>query len=197
MAKTTAMVTVLLLLLLLSHHPCYSTAASPIKTVVVLVMENRSFDHMLGWMKKLNPEINGVDGSESNLLNTTDAKSPRVFFGNQSHFVDPDPGHSFQAIREQIFGSNETSTKPPSMNGFAQQANSMDPNMPQSVMNGFQPDKVKFFLVILVLTGPVKWTLLKFNWLFESVTICLDLMFYSKKIISRNYLNMWDAVNNS
>ncbi|XP_022898331.1 non-specific phospholipase C2 [Olea europaea var. sylvestris] len=149
MAKTTAMVTVLLLLLLLSHHPCYSTAASPIKTVVVLVMENRSFDHMLGWMKKLNPEINGVDGSESNLLNTTDAKSPRVFFGNQSHFVDPDPGHSFQAIREQIFGSNETSTKPPSMNGFAQQANSMDPNMPQSVMNGFQPDKVAVYKTLV------------------------------------------------
>ncbi|CAI9785777.1 unnamed protein product [Fraxinus pennsylvanica] len=145
MAKATAMAAVLLLLILFSHHPCYSTAASPIKTVVVLVMENRSFDHMLGWMKKLNPQINGVDGSESNLLNTTDANSPRVFFGNKSHFVDPDPGHSFQAIREQIFGSNKTSTKPPPMNGFAQQATSMDPNMPQSVMNGFEPDKVAVY----------------------------------------------------
>lgn len=128
------------LLLLLRHH--YSAAASPIKTVVVLVMENRSFDHMLGWMKRLNPEINGVDGSESNPLNTTDPKSSRVVFGDRAHFVDPDPGHSFQAIREQIFGSENTSADPAPMNGFAQQARSMDPNMTQSVMNGFVPDKV-------------------------------------------------------
>ncbi|KAL0459129.1 UNVERIFIED_CONTAM: Non-specific phospholipase C2 [Sesamum latifolium] len=119
------------LLQLLSGHPYSSSAAaaSPIKTVVVLVMENRSFDHMLGWMKKLNPEINGVDG--------------------QSHFVDPDPGHSFQAIREQIFGSNDTSVDPPPMNGFAQQAKSMDPTMPQSVMNGFDPDKVAVYKALV------------------------------------------------
>ncbi|KAL2535920.1 Non-specific phospholipase C2 [Forsythia ovata] len=148
MAQTTATAAVLLLFLLFSH-PCSCISSSPIKTVVVLVMENRSFDHMLGWMKKLNPKINGVDGSESNPLNTTDVKSPRVFFGNQSHFVDPDPGHSFQAIREQIFGSNETSTRPPPMNGFAQQANSMDPNMTRSVMNGFGPDKVAVYKTLV------------------------------------------------
>ncbi|KAL2510901.1 Non-specific phospholipase C2 [Abeliophyllum distichum] len=106
MAQTTATAAMLLLF----SHPCSCISSNPIKTVVVLVMENRSFDHMLGWMKKLNPKFVGVDGSESNPLNTTDVKSPRVFFGNQSHFLDPDPGHSFQAIREQIFGSNETST---------------------------------------------------------------------------------------
>ncbi|KAK4419627.1 Non-specific phospholipase C2 [Sesamum alatum] len=142
MATTTCPLTLLLFLLLLSGHPYSSSAASPIKTVVVLVMENRSFDHMLGWMKKLNPEINGVDGSESNLINTTDPKSTRVFFGSQSHFVDPDPGHSFQAIREQIFGSNDTSTIPPPMNGFAQQAKSMGSQHAQRrQMNGFDPDK--------------------------------------------------------
>ncbi|KAL6564828.1 Phosphatidylglycerol/phosphatidylinositol transfer protein [Orobanche minor] len=87
------------------------------------------------------PEINGVDGSESNPINTTDPDTSRVLFGDELHFVDP-PGHSFQAIREQIFGSNNTSALPPPMNGFAQQAFSMDPNMPQSVMNGFHPDKI-------------------------------------------------------
>ncbi|KAL6579726.1 hypothetical protein OROMI_007750 [Orobanche minor] len=104
-------------------------------------MENRSFDHMLGWMKKLNPEINGVDGSESNPINTSDPNSKRISFGDQSHFVDPDPGHSFQGIREQVFGSNHTSAATPPMNGFAQQASSLAADMPQSVMNGFQPDK--------------------------------------------------------
>ncbi|XP_022752398.1 non-specific phospholipase C2 isoform X2 [Durio zibethinus] len=121
--------------------------AGPIKTIVVLVMENRSFDHMLGWMKKINPEINGVDGTEWNPLSTTDPNSKKLFFQNQAQFVDPDPGHSFQAIREQIFGSNDTSANPPPMNGFAQQAYSMDQstNMSQNVMNGFEPEMVAVY----------------------------------------------------
>lgn len=136
-------------LLLLLLFPFYTPFlhASPINTIVVLVMENRSFDHMLGWMKKLNPEINGVNGSESNLLSTTDPNSKRFFFQDQSHYVDPDPGHSFQAIREQIFGSDNTSANPPPMNGFAQQAFSMDNTsaMSRDVMNGFLPDKVAVY----------------------------------------------------
>ncbi|KAI5673769.1 hypothetical protein M9H77_14133 [Catharanthus roseus] len=155
MSTTTASFTTTLILILLfsnDHRLCSSASAtdsSPIKTVVVLVMENRSFDHMIGWMKKLNPEINGVTGSESNPISTNDPNSPRIFFDNKSHFVDPDPGHSFQAIREQIFGSNDTSAVPPPMNGFAQQARSMDPNMTQSVMNGFDPDMVGVYKTLV------------------------------------------------
>lgn len=142
--------TIFFLLLVLLHH--YDGAnASPIKTVVVLVMENRSFDHMLGWMKKLNPEINGVDGSEFNTLSAGDPSSRKFFFKDQSHYVDPDPGHSFQAIREQIFGSNDTSADPPPMNGFAQQAYSMDPsfNMSEDVMNGFHPQMVPVYQTLV------------------------------------------------
>lgn len=139
------------LLLLLFLHPWSAASVSPIKTVVVLVMENRSFDHMLGWMKRLNPNINGVTGSESNPLSTTDPNSQRFFFKDQAQFVDPDPGHSFQAIREQIFGSNDTSASPPPMNGFAQQAFSMtgSTNMSDNVMNGFQPDMVAVYQTLV------------------------------------------------
>lgn len=117
-------------------------------------MENRSFDHMIGWMKRLNPEINGVDGSEFNSLNTSDPNSKRIFFQNQAHYVDPDPGHSFQAIREQIFGSdsdNTSSGNPPPMNGFAQQAYSMDntTTMSQDVMNGFDPDVLAVYKALV------------------------------------------------
>ncbi|CAA7018380.1 unnamed protein product [Microthlaspi erraticum] len=110
-------------------------------------MENRSFDHMLGWMKKLNPEINGVDGSESNPVSASDPSSKKINFGSGSHNVDPDPGHSFQAIMEQVFGSNNTSKDPPPMNGFIQQSYSEDPtgNMSASVMNGFEPDRVPVY----------------------------------------------------
>ncbi|XP_010473071.1 PREDICTED: non-specific phospholipase C2 [Camelina sativa] len=136
---------ILLLTVTILHNHVHAT--SPIKTIVVVVMENRSFDHMLGWMKKLNPEINGVDGSESNPVSASDPSSKKIKFGSGSHYVDPDPGHSFQAIREQVFGSNDTTMDPPPMNGFVQQAYSEDPsgNMSASVMNGFEPDKVPVY----------------------------------------------------
>ena len=37
-----------------------------LKHIVVLMMENRSFDHMLGGLKKLDPRINGLTGKETN-----------------------------------------------------------------------------------------------------------------------------------
>lgn len=117
----------------------------PIKTVVVLVMENRSFDHMLGWLKRLNPEIDGVTGRESNPLNSTDPKSPLVFFKDNAEFIDPDPGHSFQEIRIQIFGGNDTSENPAPMNGFAQQAESLAKGFSSTVMSGFRPEIVSSF----------------------------------------------------
>ncbi|XP_020230449.1 non-specific phospholipase C2 [Cajanus cajan] len=139
----------LLTFLLLLHLP--NAISNPIKTVVVLVMENRSFDHMLGWMKSLNPNINGVTGSESNPLNTSDPNSKRFFFNNQAQYVDPDPGHSFQAIREQIFGSNHSSAQSAPMNGFAQQAFSMDntSQMSHNVMNGFHPDMLPVYKTLV------------------------------------------------
>ncbi|RWW37359.1 hypothetical protein BHE74_00057546 [Ensete ventricosum] len=127
-----------------------------IKTVVVLVQENRSFDHMLGWMKSINPAIDGVsnDREHYNPLSTADPNSRRVYFGDQSEYVDPDPGHSIQAIYEQVYGvpfSAEASpiTPPgvvhPPMNGFAQQAEKEKPGMSSTVMNGFRPAAVPVY----------------------------------------------------
>ncbi|KAL5817169.1 hypothetical protein ACOSQ3_025547 [Xanthoceras sorbifolium] len=111
----------------------------PIKTLVVLVMENRSFDHVLGWLKSVRPEIDGLTGKESNRIKVSDPNSRQVFVSDDAVFVDSDPGHSFQAIREQIFGSNITSSNQAPMNGFVQQAESMGPGMAGTVMGGFKP----------------------------------------------------------
>ncbi|KAI5063893.1 hypothetical protein GOP47_0020563 [Adiantum capillus-veneris] len=123
----------------------------PIKTIVVLVMENRSFDHMLGWMKKLNPEIDGVIGNESNPLSLSDPHSPRIYFSDTAEFVDPDPGHSFQAIRQQIFGANglDDGLTPPPMSGFAAQAESILTNLSHKVMSGFRPEVVPIYTALM------------------------------------------------
>ncbi|KAK8260354.1 hypothetical protein V6Z12_D13G116900 [Gossypium hirsutum] len=104
-----------------------SATPSPIKTVVVLVQENRSFDHMLGWFKTINPEIGGVTGSESNPISTSDPNSTQITFKDTAGYVDPDPDHSFQAIYEQVSGKTwDTNNPDPNpeikMNGFVQNA---------------------------------------------------------------------------
>eukprot|EP00250_Pteridium_aquilinum_P002066 c12276_g1_i1 orf=222-1847(-) len=128
-----------------SKHTKKKKLEGPIKTIVVLVMENRSFDHILGWLKRLNPEIDGVTGHEWNLINVRDPSSERIYFKDDAEFVDPDPGHSFQAIREQIFGSSDTSANPAPMNGFAQQAEHMEAGFSKTVMSGFRPEIVSSF----------------------------------------------------
>lgn len=119
---------------------------SPIKTLVVLVMENRSFDHVLGWLKQTRPDIDGLSGNEFNRVNASDPTSPKVFVSNDAVFVDSDPGHSIQAITEQIFGSNVTRSDPAPMNGFVQQAKSMAAEgMAKTVMSGFKPELVPVY----------------------------------------------------
>lgn len=120
-----------------------TTNSCPIKTVVVLVQENRSFDHVLGWMKSLNPEIDGVTGKESNPLSTSDSNSPgRVYYGDRSAHVDLDPGHSFEAIFEQVYGvpwspSVASQNLKPTMEGFAQQAESVEQGIVPNIIGKY------------------------------------------------------------
>ncbi|KAJ6691915.1 NON-SPECIFIC PHOSPHOLIPASE C4-RELATED [Salix purpurea] len=104
-------------------------------------MENRSFDHVLGWLKSTRPDIDGLTGSESNRISVSDSNADEIFVSDDAVFVDSDPGHSFQAIREQIFGSNDSFADPAPMSGFAQQAKSMSENMSKIVMSGFKPSR--------------------------------------------------------
>ena len=121
---------------------------SPVKTVVVVVMENRSFDHVLGWLRAGRPDIDGLTGTESNRLNASDPSSPEIFVTDKAGYVDSDPGHGFEDIREQIFGSADTSAVPPPMSGFAQNARGMGLGMAQNVMSGFAPDSVPVYAAL-------------------------------------------------
>ncbi|KAK6145265.1 hypothetical protein DH2020_022085 [Rehmannia glutinosa] len=94
------------------------------------------------WLaKKIRPDIDGLSGSEFNRINASDPTSRAVSVSDDAFFIDSDPGHSIQAIREQIFGCSESSANPAPMNGFVQQAESMGvEGMSKNVMSGFKPD---------------------------------------------------------
>ncbi|KAG9145009.1 hypothetical protein Leryth_023190 [Lithospermum erythrorhizon] len=127
----------------------------PIKTIVLLVQENRSFDHILGWMKSINPEIDGVTGNESNPMSKTSNTLNHVNFSDQSTNEEPDPGHSFEATYDQIFGvpfeatSSSSKNLEPTMQGFAQQAESIEQGMSKIVMNGFKPDALPVYKALV------------------------------------------------
>ncbi len=89
-----------------------------LKHVVVLMMENRSFEHMLGALKATNPAIDGLTGTESN-PDTTGAKVTVQPLAEYQSQLDPDPNHHFAAVNLQIF--NNTQHGPPlpaTMQGF-------------------------------------------------------------------------------
>ena len=95
--------------------------ASPFKHIVVLMMENRSFDHMLGYLKAADYPIEGLDGDESSVA--ADGGSPIRVSPNARSLNDlnPDPSHEFQDINWQIFGNSDgTDTGQEKMQGFVQ-----------------------------------------------------------------------------
>lgn len=131
MARTTIVhVTVLLLALLAVQGPmaCQAdtttTSTNKIKTVIVLMEENRSFDHMLGFIRRANQSYpaNGLTGHESNPYNTSDPSGKRVYVQDEAPYVSPwDPCHSHSCTDEQIYSSSALKpTTSPSMQGFAQ-----------------------------------------------------------------------------
>jgi len=107
------------LLLIIAHAFLVPAAAKPsyaskIKHVVVLMEENRSFDHMFGWFKG----VNGLNGTEYNLMNVSNPNSAKVYVNANGPFVAPcDPDHSTPATTYKIFGSSSDAGKP-MMSGF-------------------------------------------------------------------------------
>ncbi len=87
--------------------------------VVVLMMENRSFDHMLGALKADDPRINGLTGGESNLDTTNEPARVQPLAEFQSQ-LDPDPDHHFPAVHKQLYYGTPGPPGQAAMNGFVQ-----------------------------------------------------------------------------
>lgn len=112
--------------------------ASPIKNVVVLALENRSFDHMLGWTRRLlGLPVDGLTGAECNPNST----AATVCVSADADLVVPDdPGHSFEDVLEQVFGNlSSQSQQQPSMSGFVRSALSINALLSSAVMRAFRP----------------------------------------------------------
>jgi phospholipase C len=81
------------------------------------MMENRSFDHMLGSLSAVNPQIDGITNQLSNPDTTGALITPQPLAEFQSQ-LQPDPDHHFPAVDLQIFGGSKDSGRQPNMQGF-------------------------------------------------------------------------------
>src|SRR5678815_4990066 len=97
-----------------------------VEHVVVLMLENRSFDHVLGWLKSEDPRIDGLSGSESNPVLVGSPMTSRIRGSNQADWDVPvpfDPPHEYPDVTEHIFGTPAPAFgQAPSMDGFVQRA---------------------------------------------------------------------------
>jgi len=93
-----------------------------IEHVVVLMLENRSFDHMLGFLR--NPAeypIEGLNGNETNPEDPNIPGSPTVQVSRDARYqgdLDPDPAHRTEDVNIQMFGKPDAPFGEPRNNGF-------------------------------------------------------------------------------
>lgn len=88
-----------------------------LKRIVVLMMENRSFDHMLGSLGAVNPRIDGITNQMSNADDKGASVLPQLLADFQGQ-LDPDPDHHFPAVDVQIFNGDTAVGRQPTMEGF-------------------------------------------------------------------------------
>jgi phospholipase C len=122
-----------------------------LKHIVVLMMENRSFDHMLGGLslvmengQKKYPLVNGLAGNESN----PDSKGAVVKVQPNAKFqgqLDPDPDHHFPGVDLQLFGGTPPGPgRVANMQGFVKDyfMQTNDVNRSHNIMYYFTPEKL-------------------------------------------------------
>src|SRR5215472_14845394 len=116
-----------------------------LKHIVVLMMENRSFDHMLGALKAEDQRINGLTGGEANPDTTNEPVKVQPLAEFQSQ-LDPDPDHHFPAVNKQLFypAAGPTPGTAPSMQGFIHSYFDQQKNVSHSrkIMYYFTPEKL-------------------------------------------------------
>ncbi|GMH74952.1 hypothetical protein TL16_g06606, partial [Triparma laevis f. inornata] len=100
-----------------------STATGPIEYVIYLMMENRAFDHILGHLNTLNPDIDGCTPDKpgcSNPMDPNDPNSAEIPMTWNAVYEQSDPCHSTSCSTNQVFGFNDENeaNNEPNMRGF-------------------------------------------------------------------------------
>jgi phospholipase C len=128
--------------------------AEKIDHIVVLMLENRSFDCILGKLRPSGVQFNGLRGNESNSYSPSAGATQQVASWNDPTLVagamtipDPDPGELLKDMNSQLFGLGGTpNSQPPPMSGFVdnymRQPPADKPFDPKAPMHHYTPDQL-------------------------------------------------------
>eukprot|EP00300_Choanocystis_sp_HF-7_P029612 c3685_g1_i1.p1 GENE.c3685_g1_i1~~c3685_g1_i1.p1 ORF type:complete len:483 (-),score=101.88 c3685_g1_i1:16-1464(-) len=122
-------------------------AASDIKHVVVIMYENRSFDHFLGYLKtESNPNIDGLTGTESNPVDPYTSSGETITVSPDAVYVGPAPGHEVPDSTLQIFGTyTPQANAQATMDGFVASMNDNAQGQGPLVMKCFNQSSLPVF----------------------------------------------------
>lgn len=113
---------------------------------VVLMLENRSFDNLLGNLYPGRADFAGLTGDETNP--DVHGSPIRVWSNTAGRDVmslpTPDPGEIFTDINEQLFGDKSTEGIP-LMSGFAANYAKQPNSDPRDIMHCFLPEQLPAF----------------------------------------------------
>lgn len=83
-------VVLLAVALCLAHASAARQPSGPIKNWVVLMMENRAYDHLLGYFEMEGFKLDGLTGTESNSWDLGNASAPVFPVSRTAQDVRPD-----------------------------------------------------------------------------------------------------------
>jgi phospholipase C len=108
-----------------------------INHIVVLMLENRSFDHMLGYLHLfgIRPDLDGLTGNEVNEYPAGTPHHPQLLVETTT---SPDPHHDWDNVKNQLDNNN---------GGFIADfaTNKPKPDQPERVMNYYDAKHVPVF----------------------------------------------------
>lgn len=133
------------------------SALEKINHFVVLMLENRSFDHVLGYLRKTNPSVAGMPDSAFNFEDPV-GKVSKVQVSRASTMALPfDPSHEFPEVQVQLYGPGQGVGTTPAMSGFICSSVSAGGPRARQVMECFQPDQLPVLTALARAYGIVNY----------------------------------------
>jgi phospholipase C len=109
-------------------------AAIPIKTIIVMMKENRSFDHLLGQLHSLVPAVEAIPAGFTNPNASGSKIAP---FHQSTTCIAHDPSHQWSNMHAQVDNG--------AMDGFVKNAASTTSTDGEFAMSYYQPGDIPFY----------------------------------------------------
>lgn len=119
-----------------------------VQHVIVLMLENRSFDSMLGRLRPVSPAFDGLTGRETNIWHQPGGDAPIAAWSSAAMdaatatIPDPDPGERFDDIAVQLSGLHGDAPMGGFVDNYMRQPAADKRYDPKAVMHGFTAAQV-------------------------------------------------------